>query len=111
MQAPVKPYINKGRLDMKQNVPGFVWQSEEDSQKDTCVNFYDVAKPLCLETDASAVSFRAGLLQVGDGIDCGYEKVPYNTTLRPNAFARKSLLSIEWHYSNIEVRPLGYCLG
>ena len=51
--------------------------------KDTCVNFYDEARLLCLETDALGIGLGAGLLQVRNGMNCRCDKVPGNATLHP----------------------------
>ena len=50
-------------------------------KKDTYMKFYDVARPLFLETDASGIGFGAGLLQVRDGMNCGHDEVPDNAIL------------------------------
>ena len=51
------------------------------------------------------------LLQVRDNLNCRYDEVPDNTMLHPIIFARKSLSSAEWQYSNIEREVLGTLHG
>ena len=58
-------------------------------KQDSCMKFYDMSKPLYLETDASGISLTAGLLQVRERMNCGHDKMPDNVTLCPIAFARK----------------------
>ena len=72
------------------------------TDKDACMRFYDVSWHLYLETGASGVSLVARVLQVMDGINCRHDEVPDNATLQPIAFASKSLLHAEQHYSNTE---------
>ena len=38
-------------------------------KKDICMKFYDAARPLYLENDASSIGLGAGLLQVRDGMN------------------------------------------
>ena len=88
---------------------------------DVCMKFYNDAKPLYLETDASGVSLGAALLQLHDNTVCQKGIVPDNIALCLIAFASKSLISAEWRYSNIEHEVLGiqhgsekfhhYCFG
>ena len=62
-------------------------------KEDTCMKYYDVRKPLYLETDASGVSLGIAVLQVRDNLNCRYNKVHDNAMLQPITFARKSLSS------------------
>ena len=78
---------------------------------DVCMKFYDDAKPLYLETDTSGVSLGAALLQLCDNTVCQKGIAPDNITLHPIAFASKSLMSVEWRYSNIECDALGILHG
>ena len=71
------------------------------------MEFYNTAIPIHLETDTSSVSFGARLLQVGDGMNCGHDKVPDNATLPPTVFVSKSLWSAEKHHRNIQYETLG----
>ena len=71
------------------------------------MKFYDRARPLYLETDASGISCGAGLLHVRDGMNCGCDGTPNNTILHPIAFATKSLSSVEQFYGNVEYEALG----
>ena len=75
-------------------------------KQDASRKFYDVSRPLYLETDVSGVSFVAELLQVRKGMNCEHDKVPDNVTLYSIIFAIKRLVSAEWHYSNIEWETL-----
>ena len=70
------------------------------------MKFYDLARPLYLETDASIISLGTGLLQLKDGMSCGHDEVPDNAVLWPITYTRKSLSSLEWHYSNIKCMAL-----
>ena len=78
---------------------------------DVCMKFYDDAKPLYLETDASGVGLEAALLQLCHNMVCQKGIAPDNITLHPIAFAGKSLTSVEWRYSNIECEVLGILHG
>ena len=64
-------------------------------KQDAFMKFYDALKPLYLETDASSISLRAGLLQVRAGMNCGCDEVPDNTAVCPIALASNSLASTE----------------
>ena len=59
------------------------------------MKFYDDAKPLYLETDASRVSLGAALLQLCNNTVCQKGIAPDNITLHPIAFASKSLTGAE----------------
>ena len=59
------------------------------------MKFFDVAKPLYLETNASGVALRAGLLHMRDGVSCNRDEAPDKNTLRPITFASKSLSAAE----------------
>ena len=76
-------------------------------KKDSYMKFYDTARSLYLETDASDVCIGAGLWHVRDSMGCVNDRVPGNATLHPNAFISKSLLNTGWHYRNIEWKALG----
>ena len=75
------------------------------------MKFYDDTKLLYLETDASGVGLGAALLQLHNDTACQGEMAPDNTSLRPNAFASKSLTGAEQRYSNIEWEALGILHG
>ena len=55
------------------------------------MKLYDASRSLYLHMDALDVSIGARLLHVRDGMDCGHDKVPDNTTLCQIAFNIKSL--------------------
>ena len=78
---------------------------------DVCMEFYNDAKPLYLETDASGVGLGAALLQLHNNMTCQIGIAPDNITLCSIAFASKSLTSAEWRYSNIESEALGILPG
>ena len=88
---------------------------------DVSMKLYNDAKPVYFETDASRVSLGAALLQLCNNTVCQKGIAPDNIALHPIAFARKSLTSVEWRYSNIEHEGLGilhslekfslYCFG
>ena len=80
-------------------------------KNDRCIKFYNKTKPLYLETDASGIGLGTALLQTRDGATCQKDTAPYNTILRPNVFASKSLTSAEWRYSNTEREALGILHG
>ena len=71
------------------------------------MKFYDVARQLYLEINASGTSLGARLLQVRDGMNYGHDEIPGNAILQPVEFASKSLSSAEWHFSSIEHEALG----
>ena len=76
-----------------------------------CIKFYDDTKPLYLEIDVSGVGLGAALLQLCDNTGCQRDVVPDNTSLRPIAFASKSLTGAEQRYSNIKREALGILHG
>ena len=78
---------------------------------DVCMKFYDDAKPLYLETDASGFGMGAALLQLHNNTVCQKCIAPDNITLCSIAFANKSLTSMEQRYSNIEHEVLGILNG
>ena len=39
------------------------------TRQDECMTFYEVSKPLYLETDASGIGLGTGLIQVWDGMN------------------------------------------
>ena len=55
----------------------------------------DAARPLYLETNTSSISHRAGLLQLGDGMNIRHDEMLYNSILQTNAYTRKSFSSVE----------------
>ena len=66
------------------------------------MKFYDISRPLYLETDASGVSLGAGLQQVRKEMNCGCNDKPDNEILHPTVFVSRSILSMDWWYSNIQ---------
>ena len=71
-------------------------------RRDTSIRFYDEAMSIYLQTDTSGIGLGARLLWVRYGMNCGHYQMPDNAVLQPNAFASKSLLSVECHYSDKE---------
>ena len=67
---------------------------------------YYETKPLYIEIDVSGVVLRAILLQTRSNTSCPKDEAPDNSTLRPIAFASKSLTGAEKRYSNIEKEAL-----
>ena len=51
------------------------------------MKFYDVARPLYLETDASGICH--GLLQVRDGVNCRHDEILGSAILCPIVFASR----------------------
>ena len=88
---------------------------------EVCMKFYDDTKLLYLETDALGVDLGAALLHLCNDTACQRDVAPDNTSLRPIAFASKSLTGAEQRCSNIEQEALGilhglekfhhYCIG
>ena len=74
---------------------------------EVCIKFFDDTKLLYLETDASGVGLAAAILQLCNDTTCQRDMAPDNTSLRPIAFASKSLTGAEWRYSNIKWEALG----
>ena len=71
-------------------------RSHKQVKRDPCMKFYDVVRPLYLETDTSSISPGARLLQVKDGMIYRSDKIPDNAILKLTAFASKSISSAEW---------------
>ena len=71
-------------------------------KEEKCTKYYNIRKPLYLETDAWGLGLGATLLQARDDLNCGYDEVLGNTMLWPIAFTSKSLSNTEWLYNNIE---------
>ena len=61
----------------------------------TTLAYFDLTKPVVIQTDASEYGLGAGLLQDG----------------RPTAFASKTLTDVETRYANIECKCLSVCFG
>ena len=72
--------------------------------------FYDETKPFYLETNASGVELRAGLLQTRSVTNCPGDTGPENSILRPIVFMIMSLSS-ERRNSNMEREALGILHG
>ena len=72
-----------------------IWQ--KIIKKDACLKFYNVAKPLYIESNASGISLGTKLLQIRDGMNCGCDEILDNAILHPVAFAIGSLSSAMWH--------------
>ena len=81
------------------------------SKKDAYVKFYDAPRSLHMESDASGISLRAGLLQVRNGMTCGSDKGPNNATQPLIAFVSKSLLITQCYCNNMECEALGMLHG
>ena len=75
------------------------------------MNFYDVARHLYLETNASGIGLETRLLHVMDDRNCGCDEIPDNAIFHPTAFTSNSLSNVEWHYSNMECEALGILNG
>ena len=80
-------------------------------KKDAWMKFYDASRPLYLETSASGVGLGARLMQVQDGMNCGYGKIPDNEMLHPIDLTSKHLLSAEQCNSNLEQETFGILHG
>ena len=50
------------------------------------MKYYDVRKPLYLETDSLGMGMVTTLLQVSNNLNYGYDKVPDNAMLWPIVF-------------------------
>ena len=59
------------------------------------MKYYDTARPLYLETNASGVGLRAELLQERNGMTCRGDETPDNAILHPMEFASESLSNAE----------------
>ena len=71
------------------------------------MKFHSASRLLYLETDAFYVSLGAGLLQVREGMYCGFDEVQDNVNQCPIAFGSKSLSCAGQLYSNIKWEALG----
>ena len=75
------------------------------------MKFYNMARPLYLETDSSSMSLRDSLLKVRDGMNYRHDETVDNTILHLIAFTSKNLSSAEQCYSNIECKAFGILHG
>ena len=75
-------------------------------KKNACMEFYDAARLLYQETDASSMGLVARLLQEREGMNCKNDEILDNAVLHPIEFTNKSLSSTEWFYTNIEFKTL-----
>ena len=64
-------------------------------KEDAWMKVYDETKLLYMETDASGVGLRAGLLLTRDGTSCHRDETPDNNVLQWITFASKSLSAAE----------------
>ena len=64
-------------------------------KEDECIKFYDDTQLLYIEMDASGVGLGATFLQMRSNTSCPMDEAPDNSTLRPIAFASKSLIAAE----------------
>ena len=87
---------------MEWNYQGLHDKAKKLIMKDAYMKFYDALKALYLETDASLIGLRAGLLRVREGMNCGHHEVTGNSTLCLIVFASRALSSVEPQYSNIK---------
>ena len=71
-------------------------------KKDAYMKFYNMARPLYLETDTSSTGLGVDLLQVRNSMNCRHNEMPDNAILCLITFTSKSLSKAECHYSNIE---------
>ena len=62
----------------------------------TCMKFYDMARPLYLETDTSGVDIGAWCLQVRATMNSRCFEMPDNAIFWPIAIASKCLSSANW---------------
>ena len=86
---------------------GSIRESKKMVKRYACMEFYDVARPLYLETDSSILVLKLDL-HVRDGINCRHDEILDNAVLLLTAFASKSSSSREWHYNNIECKALRF---
>ena len=66
------------------------------------MKFYDEMKPLYLETEASRVELRDGLLQTKEGTHYPRDETPDNNIPKLITFTSKSLSAAERRYSSTE---------
>ena len=50
-------------------------------KQDACTKFYNASRTVYLETSVSGVGIGAGLVQVGEGMNFGYDEVPDNVAV------------------------------
>ena len=78
--------------------------------KDCYLHFYNLYKPLFIETDANKVRLGGALLQTEEDLkdsEIEDDTLPMTFQLKPVVYASKSLMSTEQNYSNIECKALG----
>ena len=68
----------------------------QENEKSTSNQFFDVSRPLYLETDTFRIGLRVRLLQVRDGMNCRNDEITDNAILWLAAFGSKTLSSVEW---------------
>ena len=105
--------LTSGKADWtwRRLYPDLYNRTKKIVKKDACMKFYDVARFLYLETNASSIDLGARILEVRDSINSEHEKVSENTILHPMTFSSSGLSSSEWCYSNIECETLGVLHG
>ena len=95
MKVTQKTEINQNRVDLECNILKIIFNKAKSIIKlDACMKFYGETKPLYIQTDTSGVGLEAALLQTRSNISCPRDETPYNSILRPIAFASKSLTSV-----------------
>ena len=61
----MKTHIGKGIMNVEWHEPWLIQQGLNIIKQDTCIKFYAVSKPSCLERDAFAISLGVGLYRKG----------------------------------------------
>ena len=80
---------------MEQNITDLYDKAKNIVKKSVAMKFYNVVRPLYLETNASSIGLWARLLQEKDDINCRYDEKPDNVITYITAFTRKNLSSVE----------------
>ena len=75
------------------------------------MNSFNVSRSVYLETDPSGVGLGAGLLQVREGINYGYNKVQDNATPCPMLSLAKVYQVLNGAKALLIKKPLEYCIA
>ena len=95
LAAPLRDLLKKDSVFIWEETHTIAVTKLKEAITSRIIGFYDVAKPISIEVDASMKGLGACLVQEG----------------KPIAFASKTLTTTQSHYSNIEREMLAVFYG